>query len=305
MGLQTVAASLSHGITIDAIILDYHMPDMNGAEVARRLRDTPEFSSIPVVMLTSMDMNTEDGSMENLQVDFHLMKPARGSLLLDTLINAIQGGRQKKLTPTVASQPEAAVQPPAVLAEISATSGNQMSQPNTEQEIAAKPVQPKPVRSQTRVATTVVQPPHLSTDVPSFIPSPATSQSGVHVLVVEDNDVNQLLITKVLSRIDCTYEVASNGKLGVEAFKERRPNLVLMDVSMPVMNGYDATFAIREFENTVGGHVPIIGCTAHALTGDKEKCLDCGMDDYLPKPFGPQRIEERIRFWTEKTQATA
>jgi CheY-like chemotaxis protein len=71
-----------------------------------------------------------------------------------------------------------------------------------------------------------------------------------------------------------------------------------MDVSMPEMNGLQATAAIREAEALSGGHVPIIGVTAHALKGDRERCLEAGMDDYLPKPISPRALLEKVERWS-------
>jgi CheY-like chemotaxis protein len=72
-----------------------------------------------------------------------------------------------------------------------------------------------------------------------------------------------------------------------------------MDVSMPEMNGIQATQAIRELEAATGEHTPIIGVTAHALKGDMERCLECGMDDYMTKPVSPSRLEAKIAQWLE------
>ena len=95
--LETLRASVQNNIKVDAIILDYHMPDMNGADLARALRDDPNLSHIPVVMLTSMDIGLEEGSLTDLNVDAHLMKPARSSLLLDTLVEVIQLDRAETM----------------------------------------------------------------------------------------------------------------------------------------------------------------------------------------------------------------
>jgi len=79
------------------------------------------------------------------------------------------------------------------------------------------------------------------------------------------------------------------------------PRLILMDVSMPDMNGFEATRAIRAAEAASGARVPIIGVTAHVLKGDREKCLDAGMDDYLPKPVSPDRLAAKIGSWLGET----
>ena len=76
-----------------------------------------------------------------------------------------------------------------------------------------------------------------------------------------------------------------------------KPKLILMDVSMPELNGFEATQAIRAAEAATGDHTPIIGVTAHALKGDSAKCIEAGMDDYLPKPVSPDRLGAKIATW--------
>lgn len=117
------------------------------------------------------------------------------------------------------------------------------------------------------------------------------------ILVAEDNEINQMVMEQTLLGQGYEYKIVDNGRLAVEEFKSLAPDLIIMDVSMPEMNGYDATKAIRELEDKVGGHVPIIGVTAHALKGDREKCLESGMDDYMPKPIDPSKLEVLIAKW--------
>src|SRR5690606_12767223 len=95
------------------------------------------------------------------------------------------------------------------------------------------------------------------------------------------------------------YEIVGNGRLAVEAYRTMKPGMVLMDVSMPEMNGLEATAKIREMEKLSGTHVPIIGVTAHALKGDRERCLEAGMDDYLSKPISPDALTRKIKLWVQ------
>jgi CheY-like chemotaxis protein len=115
--------------------------------------------------------------------------------------------------------------------------------------------------------------------------------------VAEDNEVNQLVFTQILADTGFTFQIVGNGRLAVDAFQEMRPMLVLMDVSMPEMNGLEATGAIRARETALGTHTPIIGVTAHALKGDRERCLEAGMDDYLSKPISPRALQEKLDRW--------
>jgi CheY-like chemotaxis protein len=86
-------------------------------------------------------------------------------------------------------------------------------------------------------------------------------------------------------------------------YKTHNPRLILMDVSMPEMNGYEATRAIRAAEAATGARIPIIGVTAHALKGDRDKCIEAGMDDYLSKPISPDRLGAKIGNWLGETVA--
>jgi CheY-like chemotaxis protein len=111
-----------------------------------------------------------------------------------------------------------------------------------------------------------------------------------HVLLVEDNFVNQKVAVRFLERLGCTVEVASNGAEGVAACQQRQFDLVLMDLQMPVMDGMAATRKIREWETT--RHTPIIALTANAMTGDRELCEGAGMDGYLTKPIEVERLRD-------------
>ena len=119
----------------------------------------------------------------------------------------------------------------------------------------------------------------------------------VDVLVAEDNEVNQLVFSQILDGLGLSYRIAPNGKAAVEMHRLFRPKMILMDVSMPEMNGFEATKAIRNAEEGTGVHTPIIGVTAHALKGDREKCLAQGMDDYLAKPVSPNALSAKVGNW--------
>jgi signal transduction histidine kinase/DNA-binding response OmpR family regulator len=122
-------------------------------------------------------------------------------------------------------------------------------------------------------------------------------QPRLDVLVAEDNEVNQLVFSQILEGLRLSHRIADNGRTAVEMYRTHRPRIILMDVSMPEMNGLQATRAIREVEATSGQHTPIIGVTAHALKGDRENCLQAGMDDYLSKPVSPNMLAEKINDW--------
>jgi CheY-like chemotaxis protein len=98
-------------------------------------------------------------------------------------------------------------------------------------------------------------------------------------------------------------EVAANGRLAVEAFERGSFDLVLMDVQMPEMDGFEATAAIRQREASTGTRLPIVALTAHAMKGDRERCLASGMDGYLAKPIRPEELDELLTHYVEMKAA--
>jgi two-component system sensor histidine kinase/response regulator len=118
-------------------------------------------------------------------------------------------------------------------------------------------------------------------------PASAPSRAGrpLHILLAEDNAVNQKVAVGMLHRRGHGIRIAANGREAVDAFREEHFDLVLMDMQMPEMSGYEATREIRRLEKAGGGHIPIVAMTAHAMTGDRERCLLAGADAYLAKPF--------------------
>jgi signal transduction histidine kinase/DNA-binding response OmpR family regulator len=107
----------------------------------------------------------------------------------------------------------------------------------------------------------------------------------IRILLAEDNAINQTLAVRLLEKRGYSVTVAPDGKAAVEAFQKGGFDLVLMDIQMPGMDGFEATSAIRESEKLTGGHIPIVAMTAHALVGDQERCLVSGMDGYTTKPI--------------------
>jgi two-component system, sensor histidine kinase and response regulator len=124
-----------------------------------------------------------------------------------------------------------------------------------------------------------------------------TKFSGVSVLLAEDKEFNRVVAVKYLSGLGCEIHTVTDG---VEAVAEAAKNdydIIFMDLQMPNMDGLTATQAIREAERSTRGHTPIVAMTAHALTGDREKCLDAGMDDYLPKPIDEEKLIGILTRW--------
>ncbi|MES2919026.1 MAG: PAS domain S-box protein [Pseudomonadota bacterium] len=122
------------------------------------------------------------------------------------------------------------------------------------------------------------------------------------VLVVEDNPVSQLMAAEMLKRLGCRVDVAGNGLEAVEALRRLPYDLIFMDCDMPIMNGFDATRAIRA-EERGRRHVPIVAVTASALKGDSERCMAVGMDDFMSKPFRLQDMARRVETWLGRVEA--
>lgn len=129
---------------------------------------------------------------------------------------------------------------------------------------------------------------------------------GYAVLLAEDNPVNRLLAVKLLERRGHRAAVADNGRLALEAWRAGEFDFILMDMMMPEMDGLETTRRIRAEEASRGaGHVPIIAMTANAMTGDRERCLDAGMDGYVSKPVTPETLYREIeRVMGERSVAT-
>jgi len=123
------------------------------------------------------------------------------------------------------------------------------------------------------------------------------TQGEWRVLVVEDNRTNQMVAAGMLSLSACHCEFAGNGKEAVEAARRNRYDLILMDCSMPEMDGYEATVRIRSYEDGLGRRTPIVAMTANTQRGDAEKCLAIGMDDYLAKPITLVELRQKLDRW--------
>ncbi|QPC88487.1 PAS domain-containing protein [Mesorhizobium sp. NBSH29] len=252
-GISVLKAAAQFGLPVECVVLDYQMPGMSGTEVARLIRETPGIADTPIVLLTSVDQSLSNLNYRDLGIDAQLTKPARSSILLETLVSTLQ--RHRGDEPFAESaEPREVVTPPSLT-----------------------PVSlPRPAEIEA-------------------VPRPI-SDGSLDILVAEDNEVNQMVFTQILCETELSFEIVANGRLAVEAFKAKKPRMILMDVSMPEMNGLEATGQIRSLENG-DGRVPIIGVTAHALKGDRERCIEAGMDDYLPKPISPRALLEKVERW--------
>ena len=117
------------------------------------------------------------------------------------------------------------------------------------------------------------------------------SYDGIHVLIAEDDPINQSLAVAFLTKLGGKVDTADNGKEALEKYRKNSYDLIFMDCEMPVMDGYEATKAIRQLEKKTEHHIPILAMTAYAGRGDREFCLAAGMDDHIPKPITVNVLE--------------
>ena len=266
-GLALLRQSHRVGKPIDAVVLDYHMPDMNGIDVTRVIRSDEKLKHTPIIMLTSVDNVSETAEFRALDIDDHLTKPARASQLLEAIIGVLQNSKMATENGND---------------DKSATSDSDQHRPHGDTGVAGKGVREQIKLAEQRLA-------EMTGD---------GEREELCILVAEDNDVNQMVFTQILEYQEFNFKIVENGLLAVEEVMASRPKIVLMDISMPVMNGLDATREIRKRFDGADGYRPvIIGVTAHALKDDREKCLEVGMDDYMSKPISPDMLIDKIRHW--------
>jgi signal transduction histidine kinase/CheY-like chemotaxis protein len=153
------------------------------------------------------------------------------------------------------------------------------------------------------IATVVATPePEAPLTKSKFVTAHTIEQAREHarlrVLIAEDNLVNQKVAIRTLDKLGFRCEIAANGKEALEALERTRFDVVLMDCQMPEMDGFEATKRIRESEQGKERHIPVIAMTANAMAGDRDACLQAGMDDYIAKPFNPSDLVSVIEKWT-------
>jgi CheY-like chemotaxis protein/HPt (histidine-containing phosphotransfer) domain-containing protein/two-component sensor histidine kinase len=156
----------------------------------------------------------------------------------------------------------------------------------------------KPVRTRSLLRKAV----ELLTGEP--IPTGSEADGSAHfdsrcrVLLAEDNVVNQEVALEMLRALECQVDIAGNGEVALERFADKRYDVILMDCQMPEMDGYEATRRLRQREKAnQTGRTPVVALTAHALKGDRERCLDAGMDDHMTKPFTQGQLASMLRKW--------
>ena len=216
------------------IIVDYHMPEMDGLELARRIAAHPGCAASTIMMLTSGGHGGDLALCRELGVGAYLTKPITRNRLRQVVAEVVSGQGPR----------------------------SEMSHPASRKE------------------SHIVSP-------PSSTPRGA---APLHVLLAEDNPVNQKLARTMLEKRGHQVVVANDGEEALQQVARARFDVVLMDVHMPRMGGFEATAAIRAGERATGAHLPIIALTALAMSGDREECLKAGMDGYVSKPISPAEL---------------
>ncbi|WP_144058041.1 response regulator, partial [Novipirellula maiorica] len=158
---------------------------------------------------------------------------------------------------------------------------------------------PKPIKHSTLLHTVTMTLGSDESQLPQRCPAAAKGSNNIHarILLVEDGLVNQKVAVSLLEKRGHSVVVANNGREAVDAVFAADPakfDVVLMDIQMPVMDGIEATREIRAHERTSGKHIPILAMTANAMKGDREQCINCGMDDYVSKPFQSQELFAKV-----------
>jgi signal transduction histidine kinase/DNA-binding response OmpR family regulator len=237
------------------VLTDAHMPGMDGFALAERIKRDRRFADISVVMLTSAGEPGDATRCRQLQVETYLTKPIQQVQLQETLQEIM--GR--------------------------ANVGAHGHMPLLKsQEVLQETMGRWP---QSGVEST--------TEAQAARPQRTDHRTGLKILVAEDNPVNQLLATRLLEKRHHQLVVVGNGLEALGALERHRNkafDLILMDVQMPEMNGFEVTRIIREREKKHSGHIPIIAMTAHAMKGDRDRCVAAGMDGYVSKPIQVQEL---------------
>lgn len=217
----------------DLVILDHRMPQMDGLEVARRIKATPPFAAVRLILLTSIAQRGQHAEAQRMGFAAYLTKPTRQSHLYDCIATVM--GAPADYAPAV------------------------------------------PITRHT---------------IEEF-----RAQARAKVLVVEDNIVNQKVAIRLLEKCNCRADVAANGQEAIDAIARIAYDCVFMDCLMPDMDGFAATAKIRQREAQTGQHMTIIAMTANAMQGDREHCLEAGMDDYIAKPVKLDALRDILQKW--------
>ncbi len=221
------------------VILDGQMPEMDGFEVSKRIKENPTFADTRIILLTSMGRRGDAARCKELGISAYLLKPVKQSELLGACLNVL---------------------------------GHSLLDANLGK---GRLITRHTVREEQRC------------------------RQSLNILVAEDNPVNQKLVVRILKKQGHSTVVVENGQEALERVEKDVFDLVLMDVQMPVMDGLKATAIIRDREKSTGTHIPIVAMTARAMKGDRESCLEAGIDYYISKPFKVAELLEVLHLVME------
>src|SRR4028118_1740851 len=245
--LEMLRSARESGKPYDLAILDMQMPEMDGLELARKIKADPSISPTNLVMLTSSGFRGEAREAEDTGIDAYLTKPVKQSQLFDAIAMVMGAPAEKALAPE-----------------------------GKERKLVTR---------------------HGLQE--------AKDRSRIRILVAEDNQINQKVAVRMLEKLGYRADVAANGLEALEALSRIPYAAILMDVQMPEMDGYEATAEIRRREKGEARSTPIIAMTANAMQGDREKALEAGMDDYVPKPVKPDELEAALERWIPQEKESA
>ncbi len=256
--LAQMRRAVTHRDPFPLVLLDAMMPGMDGFLLAEKIKNDPDLAGSVIMMLSSADQPSDAARCRTLGVANYLTKPITQSDLLKALTKVL------KSTPITSSATTPAPVPRATPAA-TAPSGNGNGHDNG--------------KDHGNGATS----------------GAAAPPRSLRILLAEDNAVNQTLAVHLLRRRGHEVTVAEDGLQALAAYDSEPFDLVLMDLQMPNLGGFEATALIRQRELAAGRHIPIIAMTARAVKGNREECLAAGFDEYLAKPLRPQELHDLIK----------
>jgi CheY-like chemotaxis protein/HPt (histidine-containing phosphotransfer) domain-containing protein len=288
-GLEAVDALAR--IPYAAVLMDCQMPEMDGFEATAeiRRRDRENDTHTPVIAVTAHAMKGDRERCLAAGMDDYISKPVKADDLRTTLSRFLKPPRETSAPATPTRQPASPLRRPATATEpVSAA---------PEFEAPPSPVVTVDGLKHAEGQARAEEPRRVPVDV---APAPSAALQTPRVLVAEDNPVNQKLIVRLLEKLGHKADVAANGLEAVEAMSRLGYSIVLMDCQMPEMDGFEATAEIRKRDLQDGIHTPVIAVTAHAMKGDRERCLAAGMDDYVSKPVRSEDLKAALDRWLQK-----
>jgi CheY-like chemotaxis protein len=270
---QRLQTALAAGDPFRLLLIEHAPPELDAGRFCRECAEGGDEAAPVVILLTTLANVGEARGFELAAIRGHLIKPVKQRELLG-VIRAILGGTAPEPASTGADHT-------ADTAPGSKTGGADASD--------HRPV--------TRVAERLA----ASTGADGRAGAPRLPRH-LSVLVAEDNGVNQVVARRLLEKAGHAVALVTNGREALDALETGVYDVVLMDVQMPVMDGLEAIRRLRAREETTGEHLPVIALTAHAMTGDRERCLEAGADDYVSKPIDTDALQAAIARVTSAEQ---